>query len=331
MKKVLITRKIPETGIKILEQKCNVEVNPYNRELKKIELINRIKDKNGLISLLSDKIDREIIDAGKKLEVIANYAVGYDNIDVKYATKKGIVVTNTPDVLTESTAHLAIGLMLAITRRIPEGDKLVRDGEFTGWSPEFFLGTELSGKTLGIIGFGRIGKLVAKLALCFSMKVIYYSRGRYHDFEKEFDIKYTEFKELLKQSDFISLHVPLTKDTKHLIGNNEIELMKNTVYIINTSRGDVIDEKSLIDALKRNRIKGAALDVYSNEPNINPEFFKLKNTVLLPHIGSATVETRIRMAELAAKSIIDVFDGKTPKNIVNPVVLNSKRQQSVQS
>jgi glyoxylate reductase len=322
MARVFITRSLPSPGIKMLEDRYEVEVNPYDRVLSKKEIISGVIDKDALLCLLTDAIDNDIIDAGNDLKIISNYAVGYNNIDVNYATAKGILVTNTPGVLSETTADLAFTLLMATARRIPEGDKLMREGKFMGWAPELLLGTDVHGKTLGIIGLGRIGILVAKRAKGFDMKVLYYNTSRKPEVERELGVKYVDLDDLLRDSDFVTLHVPLTSATKSLIGKKELALMKPTAYLINTSRGEVVDELALIETLKNKKLRGVGLDVFWSEPtNINPELYKLNNAVLSPHIGSASFETRSKMAEMAAQAVIDAIEGKKPAHLVNPEVL----------
>ena len=282
-----------------------------------MEIINRIKDIDAILSLLTDGIDKEVMNAAKGLKVIANYAVGYDNIDIKEAKKRGIIVTNTPGVLTETTADLAWALIFATARRIVEGDKFIRELRFDGWKPTLLLGYDIYGKVLGVIGTGRIGTVFALRSKGFNMKVLYYDKKRNPIVEKECRGKQVTLNRLLKESDFISLHIPLNKDTYHLIAEKEIECMKKTVILINTSRGPIIDEMALADALRKNVIAGAGLDVYEREPSITRKLLRLDNVVLTPHIGSASYETREKMAVMAAQSIIDVLEGKIPKNIVN--------------
>lgn len=308
----------------MLEDRYEIEVNPHDRVATKEEIMSGVENKDALLCLLTDTIDRDIIDAGKNIKVISNYAVGYNNIDVAYATSKGIIVTNTPGVLSETTADLAFALLLAAARRISEGDKFMREDKFRGWAPELMLGTDVHGKTLGIIGLGRIGQLVAKRALGFDMKIIYYNTKRKLEVEQKLDVKYKNLDELLRSSDFVSVHVPLTSETKGLLGKKELALMKPSAYLINTSRGEVIDEPALIEALKNKRLRGAGLDVFWGEPtNINPELYELENVVLAPHIGSASLETRSKMAEIAASAVIDALEGNAPKHVVKPEVLRS--------
>lgn len=322
MPSVFITRHLPQPAMRMLEQRYEVEVNTEDRVLSHDEIIFGVVDKDALLCLLTDKIDRKVIDAAPNLRIISNYAVGYNNIDVEYASDRGIIVTNTPGVLSETTADFTLALLMAAARRIPEGDRIVRERKFKGWAPEFLLGTDIHGKTLGIIGLGRIGQLLAKRALSFGMEVIYFDNERKMSVEWELDVKYAELDDLLRNSDFVSLHVPLTRETKCLIGKDELDLMKPTAYLINTARGGVVDETALIDALKNHRLRGAAIDVFTGEPdNINSELYELDNIVLTPHIGSATIETRSKMARLAAQAIIDGLEGRVPTNIVNPKVL----------
>ncbi len=316
--KVFVSRRIPEKGIKMLEERYDVEVNPYDRVLTKEEIIEGAKDADALLCLLTDPIDRDVIDAGGKLRIISNYAVGYNNIDVEYASKKGILVTNTPGVLTETTADLTWALLTAIARRVVEGDKFMRDGKFGGWAPMLMLGTDLHKKTLGIVGMGKIGQAVARRAKGFDMKIIYYGRKRKSEVEREIGAEYVPLDALMRNSDYISLHVPLTHETKNMIDRKMLELMKPSAYIINTARGEVIDEPYLIEMLKNRRIRGAALDVFQGEPlNVNPALYELDNVVLAPHIGSASLETRTRMAVMAAQAVIDVLEGREPENRVN--------------
>lgn len=324
MKKVFVTRSLPPPGLQMLSERYEVEVNPHDRVLEKDEIISGVKDKDALVCLLTDTIDKDIIDSGVYLKIISNYAVGYNNIDFKYATKKEIVVTNTPGVLSETTADLAFALLAAVARRIPEGDKFMREGKFRGWAPELMLGSDIHGKTLGIVGMGRIGALVAKRAQGFDMEILYHSTSRKPEFESQLGIKFARLDDLLRESDFVSLHVPLTSETTGLIGERELALMKPTAYLINTSRGEVVDERALIAALKERRLGGAGLDVFWGEPaNVNPELYSLENTVLIPHIGSASFETRSKMAEMAASAVIDVMEGRKPTHIVNPEVLTA--------
>ncbi len=310
---VFITRSIPEIGIDYLKKNgFKVKINKKDKALSKKELISNIKNSDAVISLLSDKIDKEIIDGMKKCKIIANYAVGFNNIDIEYAKSKNIIVTNTPDVLTDSTADLAFTLLLAAARRMKEGEKLISKKKFKGWEPKLLLGIELNDKVLGIVGAGRIGSAVAKRAQAFGMKIIYNSRTKNLFLEKELKAKKVTLNNLLKKSDFISLHVPLTDKTFHLINKQNLKLLKKRSVFINTARGEIVDEKELIKLLKRKKIFAAGFDVYENEPKINPELLKLDNVILLPHLGSGTFEARNEMSLLAAKNILSVLKGKSP-------------------
>ncbi|OGD24920.1 D-glycerate dehydrogenase [Candidatus Azambacteria bacterium RIFCSPHIGHO2_01_FULL_40_24] len=321
MAKVYITRIIPEAGIKMLKEKgYEVVVNPDDRVLTKEELITALKDQNydALFCLLTDKIDGEVMDAfGPQLKVVANMAVGFDNIDTQKAKKRGIMITNTPGVLTDTVAEHTFTLMLSIAHRIVEADKFMRAGKYIGWAPMLMLGNDLSGKTLGVVGLGRIGSRVAHHAVKgFEMKVLYYDVNRNEEFEKEFGAVYVSLDDLLKQSDFVSIHVPLLPITQHLINAEKLKLMKPTSYLINTSRGPIIDESALAMALANKTIKGAALDVFEFEPKITPELLPLDNVILTPHIASATEETRSKMSVLAAENIIEALEGRTSPNLL---------------
>ncbi|MCD6479638.1 D-glycerate dehydrogenase [Candidatus Bathyarchaeota archaeon] len=321
--KVFVTRKLFDEAISLIEEYADVEVYESEEEPAPYDLIlDKVRDIDGLLCLLTDKIDARIIEAGECLKVISNYAVGYDNIDVEAATKRGIYVTNTPGVLTETTADLAWAILMAIARRVVEADKYVRAGKWVhAWGPKMMLGSDVHGKTLGIVGLGRIGSAVARRAKGFNMRVIYYDVFRREDLERELGLEYKPLEELLKEADYVTLHVPLTKETYHLIGEKELDLMKPTAYLINTSRGAVIDQKALYKALKERRIAGAALDVFEKEP-IDPDdpLLELDNVVLTPHIGSASVETRKKMAMIAAENLVSVLRGVEPPNLVNPEV-----------
>ena len=320
--KVFVTRRIPQPGLDLLEKQFNLSVNPYNRVLSRKELMKGIKGADALLCLLTDTIDGEVMSVNPRLKIIANYAVGYNNIDVEEATKRKIPVTNTPGVLTDTTADLTWALLLSIARRTPEGDKFTRIGKFKGWDPMLLLGSDVYKKTLGIIGFGRIGYAVAKRAIGFDMRVLYYDVNRVNtEIEKEVKAEFMSFENLLRESDFISIHTLLTKETTHLIGEKAFSLMKKNAYIINAARGPIIDEKALVKVLKEKRIAGAALDVYEYEPKLAQGLSKLNNVVLLPHLGSATIETRTKMAVIAAENIVARLTGKTPPSIVNPEVL----------
>jgi glyoxylate reductase len=317
--KVLLTRLLPQDGIDLLEKHVELEINPEDKVMPTEKIIDEIKDKDGLICLLTDKINTEIIDAGENLKVIANYAVGFNNIDVEEATKRIIPVTNTPGVLTETTADLVFALILSTARRIVEADRFLRGGKFKGWAPMLFLGNDVYNKTLGIIGFGRIGRAVAQRAKGFHMKIIYHEPIRLsHDIEKKYSAEYKGLDNLLKESDFITIHTPLVESTHHLISEKEFSLMKKTAYLINAARGPIVDEKALVEALKERKFAGCALDVFEREPDVEKELITIPNTILAPHIGSASIETRTKMALIVAENVIAVLVNKTrPPNIVN--------------
>ena len=320
---VYVTRMLPEPAIELLRQNCKVEINPEDRVLTREELLEKVKGRDAVLCLLTDIIDEEVLEtAGRQCKIFANYAVGYNNIDIEAATKRRIIVTNTPGILTDATADLAWSLLFAVARRIVESDKYTREGKFKGWAPMLFLGRDITGKTLGVIGAGRVGTNFARKSKGFEMKVLYNDIKRNEEFENETGSTYVDKETLLKECDFISIHVPLLPTTKHMIGEKEFNLMKNTAVLINTSRGPVIDEKALAKALKEGKIWRAGLDVYENEPILEPELAELDNVVIVPHIGSATIETRTNMALMAARNITAVFRGDTPSECVNPEVLD---------
>ena len=301
-----------------LSEQFDFTYNHLDRNLTYEELLEEAKGKHGIITMLSDRVDGNLMDAAAGVEIIANYAVGYNNMDVDAATKRGIYLSNTPDVLTDDTADMAFALILAVARRIPEADRLTRNGLYKGWGPEFMLGQSVSGKTLGIIGAGRIGTAVARRAVGFGMDIVYYNRSRKKDVE-DFGAKYVSFEKLLSDSDIVSVHVPLGKETHHLIDRAALESMKRSSILINTSRGPVVDEKALVEALGKGVIAGAGLDVYENEPKLADGLSSLENAVLCPHLGSATRETRGKMADIAAENIISVLNGGLPKTGINEV------------
>ena len=320
---VYITREIPKIGLEILQDYCQVRMNQKDRSLTKREVIEMAQKADGLLTMLNNPIDEEVIDSCSDLKVISNYAVGYNNIDVEYATEKGIVVTNTPGVLTETTADLAWALLLAVARRIVESDDFTRKGKFDGWYPKLMLGTEVSGKTLGIIGLGRIGKAVAKRAQGFNMKVVYNNRTPLDKREEDkLDLNHLELDQLLQTADFVSINAPLNDSTYHLIAGEEFKKMKQNAIIINTGRGPIIDEVGLVNALKTGEIAGAGLDVYEDEPEVQEGLKELNNVVLTPHTGSGTIETREKMAEMAANNIIAVLKGNKIPNPVNPSLVD---------
>ena len=325
--KIFLTRKIPEPGIKLLEKGFDVEINLENRVLTKEEIIKGVHGKDGLLCLLTDPIDKDVINAEPKLKMISTYAVGYNNINVQTATQRGIPVGNTPDVLTDTTAEMAWALLFSVARRIVEGDRFTRTGKFNGWAPFLMLGQDVSHKTLGVIGTGKIGTAFALKSKGFNMNVLYVDEQKNTILEKELDAKKVELSELLTQSDYISLHVPLLPKTHHLIGEKELHKMKKNAILINTSRGPVIDEKALAKALQEHWIFGAGLDVYEHEPTITEQLKKLDNVVLQPHSASGTIETRTKMAIMAAENMIAGLHGKIPPHCVNPEVFQKKNQK----
>jgi glyoxylate reductase len=320
---VFITRRIPRAGIDMLRRECSEVVVRESEETPTgEELASGVEEREALLCLLTDPVDSRVIERGGKLRIIANYAVGHDNIDVKAATARGIIVTNTPGVLTQSTADLTWSLLMAVARRIVEADSYVRAGKFRRWEPTLLLGSDVHGKTLGIVGLGRIGQAVAARGRGFGMEILYHSRNRVdREVEESLGARYVDLPTLLVESDFVSLHTPLTPETRHLIGREQLARMKPSAYLINTSRGPVVDEEALADALDMGTISGAGLDVYEKEPQISPGLMKARNVVLAPHIGSGSVETRDRMARMAAENIISAMQGRVPPNIVNPEVL----------
>ncbi len=310
---VYITRQLPRAAIDLLiKKKFIVKVYTKDRPISENELIKNIRNADAVISLLTDKFDSVIIDKMESCKIIANYAVGFNNIDVNYAKKKKIFVSNTPDVLTDSTADLAITLALTCARRIIESEKYLIMKKYKGWKPTLLLGVELKGKTFGILGAGRIGTAAALRAKSFGTNIVYFSNIKNSYLEQKVNAKRLSLNTLLNKSDFISIHLPLTEKTYHLLNKEKLSLLKRDAILINTARGEIIDEKELVRILKQGKIRCAGLDVFENEPNIDPEFYKLKNVILLPHIGSATEEARTNMALLAAKNVIAVLSGKKP-------------------
>jgi glyoxylate reductase len=323
--KIFVTQPIPQAGLDVLRQAYpEYQMNSEERILTRGELLNDIKGADALLTLLTDKMDAEILDAaGPRLRIVANMAVGYDNIDMKAATFRGIMVTNTPGVLTDATADHAWALLFAIARRIPESERYLRAGKFKSWGPLLFLGGDVTGRTLGIIGAGRIGYAMAMKSRGFNMKVLYTGRSSNTKLESEIGARRAGLKELLRQSDFVSLHVPLKPETTHLIDAAALSLMKPTAYLINTGRGPLVDEAALAEALKKGDIAGAALDVFEKEPEVHPGLLALDNVVLTPHIASATIDSRSRMAVMAAENLVEGLAGRKPPNLLNPEVCNS--------
>ncbi len=326
--KVFVTREIPERGLRVIEERFDTEVwLEYAPPPKKI-IIEKAAKAEALATLLSDKIDAEVFDVAPNLKIVAQMAVGFDNIDVKEATKRGIYVTNTPGVLTETTADFAWALLMAVARRIVEADTYVRSGNWkVGWHPMMIQGRDVYGATIGIVGLGRIGCSIAKRAKGFDMKALYYDIVRRPDFEKEYNIQFTDIDVLFQKADFVTINAPLTKETYHLVDEKKLRMMKKTAFLINNARGPIVDEKALYKALKEGWIAGAAVDVFEQEPTpMQNPLLQLSNVVVAPHISSASYETRSRMAEMVAQNLIAFFEGKTPPNLVNPEVAKTKKK-----
>lgn len=318
-RRVYVSRPIPEPGLELLRASCDMEVKPTDEMVPREELLEKVRGRDALLCLLTETIDAEVIKAGSELKIIANYAVGYNNIDVEAATKRGIWVSNTPGVLTDTTADMAWALIFSVTRRIVEADKFVRAGKFYGWSATMLLGGDVSGKTLGIIGAGRIGTAVAKRAIGFNMRVLYADVRPNKELEREIGAEHVDMDTLFKEADFVSVHVPLMPETTHLVGVRSLGMMKPTAYLINTSRGPVVNEAALVEALRDGVIAGAGLDVFENEPEVHPGLIELDNVVITPHTASGSVETRGKMATMAAENVLAALEGKTPPNAVNRV------------
>ncbi len=317
MPKVVITRPIPGSSIERLKQAgYDLQINPSDRVLSKDELKNFVAGADAILALLTDHIDTDILDAaGNNLKIIANYAVGFDNIDLEAAKQRNVIVTNTPsDKVSECVAEFTWAVILALSRRVVEGDEFGRKGAYRGWEPDIFLGRDVYGKTLGIIGLGRVGSMVARRAKGFNMEVIYTKKEPDPKAEQELGIQYQNLPTLLAQSDYVTLHVPLTYNTHHLINEGALSQMKPFAYLINTARGGVVDEHALVAALKSGQIAGAALDVHENEPNMNPELLLMENVILTPHIASATHEVREEMTKIAVDNILAVLSGQQPLN-----------------
>lgn len=316
--KVYSTHQLFEEARKILDAECEVQYWTDSERPPRDEVLRRVKDKEGLVCLLTEKVNEEFLHSAPKLRIASNVAVGYDNIDVDACTKRGIAVTNTPGVLDETTADFAWTLLMTVARRVAEGELLARSGNWKGWNLDQLCGADVWGKTLGIVGFGRIGRSVARRASGFQMKIIYADAVRVsEEVEKSLNAEFRDMNSLLAESDFISLHVPLLPETRGLFDVPKLFRMKPTAFLINTSRGPVVEEAALVAALENNKIAGAALDVFENEPFIHPGL-KRPNVVLTPHIASASIETRTKMALMAANNIVAVFKGRRPPNLLNP-------------
>jgi len=312
---VTVTNIFPQVALDKLSSECDLKIN--RTSLTKEELKQKVSGSDAVISYLTDRIDQDIIDRGTKLKIIANYGAGFNNIDVTYASERGIWVTNTPNVLHETTADLTWAMILGAARRIVSADRYMREGKFQGWGAKLFLGGDVYEKTLGIIGLGEIGRSVARRAIGFNTRTLYHQRNCLpKEEEKELNVEFSSLEKILRESDFLTLHVPLTDETEYMIGNDEIALMKKTAYLIHTARGKVIDDYALVAALREGRLAGAALDVYEDEPELTEGMRELDNLMILPHIGSASFETRDKMALLVADNILDALSGKTPRSLV---------------
>lgn len=330
MARVYVTRKIPGQELdRLINSEHDVEVSPFDRVITPQEMLEKAKNVDAILTLLSERMTGEVMDElGENLKIISNYAVGYNNIDIEEATKRGILVTNTPsDEVNESVAEHAWALLLALTRRVVEADEVTRVGMYKGWEPAIFLGTNVVGKTLGIVGMGRIGEMMARRASGFNMRVLYHNRSRKEDAEKSLGVEYREnLKDLLAESDFISLHVPLTDETRGMINSDTLSATKRGAYIINTARGPIVHEQDLVEFLRNGHIAGAGLDVFENEPAINPELSGMENAIMTPHIASATWEARNKMGQQAVDAILKTLAGEKPDNLVNEDAWDNRRK-----
>ncbi len=318
--RVYVTRLIPQNGIEVLKKSCEVEVNPHDRPLTREELFEKVKGRDGILCLLTDRIDAEVYEAAQGVKGFANYAVGYNNLDVEEATKRGIPISNTPGVLTDATAEMAWTLLFAVSRRVIESDRFMRSGQWEGWGPLQYIGGDVTGQTLGIVGAGRIGTAMALKSRGFNMRVLYTDATRNDTLEQEVGAEQVELEPLLELADFVSIHVPLLPETTHLFGKEQFQTMKHSAYLINTSRGPVVNEAELVEALKNGEIAGAGLDVYEFEPNMAEGLKDLKNIVVTPHTASATKSSREGMARLAAENLLAMLEGREAPNCVNPQV-----------
>ena len=315
--KIFVTHVYLSKFLKRLEDKYQIDVWP-DKDISRKDLLAGVKGAVGIIALLTERIDAELMDAaGPQLKVVSNYAVGFDNVDLEAATQRGICVTNTPGVLTESVAEQVISFTLVLFKRVMEGDRFVRSGKYKGWEPDLLLGTGIKNKVMGIVGLGRIGRWTARMATALGMKVIYFNRHRDEEFEEEYEVAYHVLDQLLEKSDAVSLSIPLTEETKHLIGERELKLMKPTAILINTARGSIVDQKALVRALKEKWIAGAGLDVFEDESKVPEELRTLSNTVLTPHTASATFEARVAMARIVVENMMDAIEGRQPSCLVN--------------
>lgn len=322
--KVYVTRKFPQAALALLATRTNVGAFPEDGPIPKEELLRAVQDVEGLL-VAGARITSEVLEHAPKLRALSNASVGHDNLDLDALTSRGIPVTSTAGSLEETTADLAFALLLAVARRVVEGDRYVREGRWDRWQFDLLHGSDVYGKTLGLYGFGHIGQAMARRGRGFSMRILYHARHRVlESVEKELGTEYVDRDRLLGESDYLSLHVPLTPETHHLIGAQELQRMKRSAFLINTARGKVVDEEALAQAVSDKTIAGAGLDVFENEPHVHPEFLTMPNVVLMPHVGSATGETRLRMAMLAAQNLLDLLEGRQPKNLLNPEIFNRR-------
>jgi glyoxylate reductase len=322
---IFISYPLPEEAVQKARTRARVDIHPVTTALPQAELIARLKGCRGLICLITDVIGEDLLAACPDLQVVANVAVGFNNVDVPAATRRGVVVTNTPDVLTDTTADFAWALLMAVARRVVEGDRYVREGKWRQWEFDLLLGADIHGKTLGVVGFGRIGRAMARRALGFGMRVLYQDAvAADAAVERELNATRASLATLLRESDFVTLHTPLLPETRHLIDAQALQAMKKSAYLINASRGPVVDEAALATALNEGWIAGAGLDVFENEPRVGPELMGLPNVVLAPHIASASHDTRLKMANLAVDNCLAVLEGKRPPTPVNPEVFAAK-------
>jgi len=320
-----MSRLLPEAAVSLARSRAAVDAYDVDGAMPRAELLRRAADKHGLVCVISEAVDQELLDHCPSLRVVSNVAVGYNNVDVAACTRRGVVVTNTPDVLTDTTADFAWALLMATARRLAEADRYVREGRFKQWEYMLLLGGDIHGKTLGVVGFGRIGRAMARRALGFGMRVLYQDAvAADPPTERDLHATRVDLATLLRESDFVTLHTPLIPETRHLINGRSLATMKPTAYLINAARGPVVDEAALVEALKTHRIAGAGLDVFEDEPAVHPGLIRLPNVVLAPHIGSGSHETRLRMATLAVENCLAVLEGKTPPTPVNPEVLTRR-------
>lgn len=323
--RVFVTRRLFEAGLAPLRRAgLEIDVRPADDPIGRDELLARARGAHALVTLLTDRVDDALLEAaGPQLRIVANYAVGYDNIDVAACTRRGVAVANTPDVLTEATADQAFALLLAVARRVREGHALVASGGWSGWQPMQLVGREVGGATLGLVGMGRIGRAVARRGLGFGMTVLYHNRRRDEQAEAELGVRYAPLDDLLATSDVLSLHTPLTDATRHLVDAAALARMKPTAILINTARGPVVDEAALVEALATGRLWGAGLDVFEHEPEVHPGLLELPNVVLAPHLGSATTSARVAMARLVSEAVVAALEGVCAANVLNPEVFGT--------